>query len=74
MALLQLYGHCDRCAEPTKLNMMSMFNTEMICYACREQERAHPLYSVACITDRQQTQKGNTKYTGIGLPAELIPK
>ena len=39
---------CDRCHRPTVTRIMSMFNLDMICPACKEDERKHPLYELAC--------------------------
>lgn len=73
MSLLKLPGQCDRCGVPGTTYMGSMFNTEMICYDCREKERSHPQYQLACLAERDAVRNGNLNYQGIGLPTELNP-
>lgn len=49
---------CDRCHRPTVTRIMSMFNLDMICPACKEDERKHPLYELACQKEREALQRG----------------
>lgn len=61
-------SHCDRCHE--ELNggrIMSMFNEDCLCMACKEKERTHPNYQKAVKTDQEEIQKGNYNFKGIGL-------
>ena len=60
---------CDRCHRPTVTRIMSMFNLDMICPACKEDERKHPLYELACQKEREALQRGVRNFPGIGWPA-----
>ena len=50
---------------------MSFFNTEMICIACKDAERAHPDYEKAKQIELEQCLQGNLNFEGIGLPEDL---
>jgi hypothetical protein len=73
MPSISMPTHCERCSGPTTGIMMSMFNNQMLCYDCRDKERQHPTYNIACLAERTACANGNFNYTGIGLPVELIP-
>ena len=51
---------CQRCHKPTATTIMSMFNMDMICPQCKEDERKHPMYELAA-----------RNFPGIGWP---LPK
>ncbi len=63
---------CDRCKEESGAFIGSMFNTEMICFRCKEVEKAHPDYERAAAVELAEVRKGNMNYAGVGLPADLI--
>lgn len=65
-------AYCPRCRRlnPDSLTM-SRFNTQMICPACEDAERAHPKYAEAAEAELLQCMMGNFNYEGIGLPPEL---
>ena len=46
---------------------MSMFNTQWICTACKEEEMKHPRYKEAERREREECFKGNRNFEGIGL-------
>jgi hypothetical protein len=58
---------CERCQEPTRVTIMSMFNTQMICISCKEIEREHPRYKEAERRELEECSKGNYNFGGIGL-------
>lgn len=59
--------HCDRCgADLTNGRIMSMYNEDCICLACKEKERQRPDYTEACIAEAEQIKQGNLTYKGIG--------
>lgn len=62
---------CDRCGKETTTTICSMFSTEMICMACKEKERKHPMYEEAREAERQAVLKGNYNFEGIGRPSDL---
>lgn len=62
---------CERCHQETVAWQMSWFNTQEICMACREKEKAHPLYPEAKAAILAEEAKGNRNYEGIGLPDDL---
>ncbi len=58
---------CDRCGGSLEGGrIMSMFNTDCICMACKSAERKRPDYKKALDTDREQIARGNYNYAGIG--------
>lgn len=65
---------CDRCGEPTNVTQMSMFNTEMCCPVCIQNERKHPQFNEARKAELIELSKGNYNYPGIGLPKDLEVK
>ena len=59
--------YCDRCGGSLSGGRtMSMFNTDCICMACKQQERQDPRYKEAQDADIAQIQAGNYNYEGIG--------
>lgn len=62
---------CDRCGEQTRTFTMSMFNEEMICKKCKEEERKHKDYERAREEELQQVRDGNYNFKGIGKPSDL---
>ena len=64
-------GICHRCGKHSGVHTMSMFNKQLICMDCAEQEEAHPNYDKASQADLKAIQGGNYNYQGIGLPDDL---
>lgn len=62
---------CDRCGKETFGTTGSYFNTETICFDCRDLEEAHPLFEEARRVETEQVKNGNYNFPGIGLPADL---
>jgi len=60
-------GKCERCNEPSRVTIMSMFNTQIICMVCKEEERNHPRYEEAVKKELEECAKGNFNFKGIGL-------
>ena len=59
--------HCARCgADLTNGRIMSMYNEDCICLACKEKERQRPDYVEACIAEAEQIKQGNFDFKGIG--------
>ena len=63
-----LQDHCQRCKKPTIIQTMSIFNREMLCKACKEEEKTFPEYKEACRIELEEVRKGNLNFEGIGLP------
>jgi hypothetical protein len=57
---------CDRCGKDLKIRTMSMFNEDVICMECKEEETHHPNYKKACDADMAEIKKGNYNFKGIG--------
>ena len=57
---------CDRCGKEADSLIMSMFNTEMICHDCKEDERSEPRYKEAQDADVQAILTGDFNFPGIG--------
>ena len=62
---------CNRCNQESRITMMSMFNLDTICIPCKEIELNHPRYQEALDREREEVEKGNMNYPGIGKPADL---
>ena len=64
--------NCDRCKKPTNgTTIMSMFNTQVICVKCKEEETKHPDYDKARESEMAAWKNGEIYYQGIGLPKDL---
>jgi hypothetical protein len=62
---------CDRCGKDSLAYTMSIFNTDEICMACKDKERAHPAFEEARRVESEQVKAGNFNFQGVGLPADL---
>jgi len=58
---------CQRCGQPTNVTIVSMFNTEEICMACKDAERQRPDYKDAISADEAAIRGGDYNFKGIGL-------
>jgi hypothetical protein len=56
---------CDRCGEPTNnRTTLSLFNTDVICIPCKEEEKKDPEYGAAIIAEREAVMRGEREYQG----------
>jgi hypothetical protein len=56
---------CDRCGQSTEgTTTMSVFNEDVICVKCKEEERNDPEYQAAVEAEREEIRKGNYNYKG----------
>jgi len=62
---------CDRCHQETSTTIVSMFNTDTLCPACKTREEKHPDYARARQAEHEAVVAGNYNFPGIGLPADL---
>jgi hypothetical protein len=59
---------CDRCHKPLAgCRIMSIYNTQVICMACKEKEQQRVDYRKAVEADHAEIRKGNYNFQGIGL-------
>jgi len=58
---------CQRCGEKTVATIISMFNTQEICKACKEAEVQRPDYEAAVKADEAAIKAGDSNFKGIGL-------
>ena len=57
---------CDRCrGSLDQGRIMSMLNTDCICLACKEKEKACSDYEEAVKAEHEEIKKGNYNYKGI---------
>ena len=57
---------CDRCGKDLRCgSIMSMFNRDIICGDCKDEERSHPDYKKAQDAELAEVQKGNYNFEGI---------
>ena len=58
--------NCDRCGGSLAGGrILSMYNTECICLACKEKEKAREDYKQAVQAELEEVRKGNLNYKGI---------
>jgi hypothetical protein len=56
---------CDRCGGTTNnMTTQSMFNEDVICMNCKEEEKKDPEYAAACEAEREALAKGDRNYKG----------
>lgn len=56
---------CDRCKGPTNnTTTMSIFNEDIICISCKEEERKDPEYSAALKAEEEAYLRGVRNYKG----------
>jgi hypothetical protein len=56
---------CDRCSRSTDgVTTMSIFNQDVICKDCKEEEKNHPNYELACELERKAIKNGDFNYPG----------
>lgn len=59
---------CDRCGGSLEGGrILSMFNTDVLCMKCKDEERQRPDYKAAQEADIAEIKKGNYNFEGIGL-------
>lgn len=56
---------CCRCGKKLVSRTMSMFNEDIICLECKEEERKHPMYKKARDAEKEQIALGNLNYEGL---------
>ena len=57
---------CDRCGGPLPIRTMSMYNTDVICPSCKDQETKRPDYKDAVDADHRAILNGDYNFPGIG--------
>ena len=56
---------CDRCGQSTGgTTTMSIFNEDVICMTCKEEEKNDPEYDAAVKAEYEETMKGNINFIG----------
>lgn len=59
--------NCERCHQPTNgVTIMSMYNEDVICMSCKENEKKKDDYKKAVDADIAEIKKGNYNFKGIG--------
>lgn len=60
---------CARCGTSlkNKAHIMSMFNEDILCMQCKEEEKKNVRYKEAVEADIEEIKKGNYNFKGIGL-------
>lgn len=70
MRRLRVPEHCVRCGDRLVAHTMSMFNLDILCIECREDERAAPGYEEAAEAEGGACRAGDFSFTGVGLNPE----
>jgi lysyl-tRNA synthetase class I len=60
-------GRCHRCGKETTGHIMSMFNHDLVCFDCKDEEVKRDDYAKAEAAEGDAVRKGNYNYGGIGL-------
>lgn len=58
--------HCDRCGAVLKMRIMSMFNEDVICLACKKAETERSDYKMARDAELEEVKRGNYNFNGVG--------
>jgi hypothetical protein len=66
MARREWNGTCQRCGKQSTVHIMSMFNTDLICPACKEAERNEPGYAAAVQAEAEACKRGDYNFPGVG--------
>lgn len=62
---------CDRCYNECKFYYKrSVFNTDILCNDCIEEEMKHPDYQYAKDKENEEMKKGNYNFRGVGWPGK----
>ena len=62
---------CDRCGGSLKGGrILSMFNTDVLCLKCKDEECKRPDYKAAQEADMAEIKKGNYNFKGIHFEEE----
>lgn len=57
--------NCDRCGKSTDgKTTMSVFNEDVICMNCKEEEKKDPEYKAAVEAELEEIRRGNHNYKG----------
>ena len=69
----QFPTHCARCPADLRLtsSIMSKFNTDHICPACKDREKTHPDYLAADAAELAAVLNGQLGFLGLGCPPDL---
>ena len=60
--------NCDRCHQSTNgVTIMSMYNEDVICMTCKENEKKRDDYKQAVDADIAEIKNGNYNFKGIGM-------
>ncbi len=66
-------GNCQRCGAPSTGHIMSMYNLELICFPCKDEEKKRPDYHLAEARDlREHASKLRSK--GMAMQADNVIK
>lgn len=66
---------CDRCGKSTGgKTTMSIFNEDVICMECKEDEKNDPEYGAACEAEIEAISRGDYNFKGIFPNYKPIPK
>jgi hypothetical protein len=60
---------CDRCGGDARISIMSKFNRDTLCTACKDDERLAPGYAFADAAEAAAVRGGNYHFAGVGLSA-----
>ena len=57
---------CDRCGQPTGgTTTMSVFNQDVICIPCKDEEKTDPDYDAAVRAEQEAIRRGDYNFPGV---------
>lgn len=67
---MKVSNHCHRCYAPIRVSIMSKLNTDILCMACKDDEKALPSYQAGAEAEVEAVRSGNYNFPGVGLTPE----
>jgi hypothetical protein len=61
---------CDRCTSPMRVSIMSKLNKDILCMACKEDEKALPSYEAGAVAELEAVRQGNYNFPGVGFTSD----
>ena len=67
---MKVSNHCHRCYASIRVSIMSKLNTDILCMACKDDEKSLPSYQAGADAELEAVRSGNYNFPGVGLTPE----
>lgn len=67
---MKVSNRCHRCYASIRVSIMSKLNTDILCMACKDDEKCLPSYEAGDIAEIEAVRRGDYNFPGVGLTAE----